>query len=456
MSIDSQNPAFHSKLVDVETFLENERQQRQIPGLSVAIVHDQKLLWSRGFGYADVAKTLLATPQTIYCVGSVTKTFIATMLMQLRDADKLSLDDPIVRYVPELRVRSRFADTSPITLRQVVTHLAGLPRDPWLNPLSVDGTIQFRSYTSLEKLLDHQEIELIAAPMTRWHYSNLGFALLELALGRIAGQLASRSIAERILHPLQMKCSGFGSCEDWSVRWREEMATPYLSRQGRETTLVQAPPPPAEDLCSSVIDMARFIALQFRDGPAEGEQILKGSTLHEMHTPVWLAADWKSATALSWELERCQEQTFVHKGGRVAGFEADVVFVPALKLGLALFMNTNQGAAQLNRSVLEMILPFFQERHRQDTLTLLPVQSTWQRYVGRYAGNAGSFGVMLTSDRLLCIIWGREITLMAVGGHCFSFMNGPFRGEYILFLANDAGYVTHAACAGGILFVREA
>src|SRR6185369_2875491 len=86
---DLDNPQVKIIIDLLQTHLERDYQERQIPGLSVALVYDQSILWSRGFGYADLGRQILADTQTVYRIGSITKVFIATMLMQLRDAGKL-------------------------------------------------------------------------------------------------------------------------------------------------------------------------------------------------------------------------------------------------------------------------------------------------------------------------------------------------------------------------------
>src|SRR6185436_10914379 len=106
--LDRNDPALEAILTEIYDDAENARVQARIPGMSIVIVYDQDVLLANGFGYADLEKQIPADPQTVYRIGSVTKAFTALMLMQLRDDGKLHLDDPIEKYLPEFKIKSRF------------------------------------------------------------------------------------------------------------------------------------------------------------------------------------------------------------------------------------------------------------------------------------------------------------------------------------------------------------
>src|SRR5262249_20806473 len=128
-TLDKNDPELRALLAEIEADAEKSRLKAQIPGMSIVIVHDQDVLLAKGFGYADREKKILADTKTVYRLASVTKPFTALMLMQLRDAGKLHLDDPIEKYLPEFKIKSRFPDARPATFRQVAAHYSGLPRE---------------------------------------------------------------------------------------------------------------------------------------------------------------------------------------------------------------------------------------------------------------------------------------------------------------------------------------
>jgi CubicO group peptidase (beta-lactamase class C family) len=135
--------------------------QDQQAGLSVGIIYDQSLIWTKNIGYADYERQHLATPRTLYRLASVTKLFTATMLMHLRDAGKVQLDDPLERYLPsDYKIHSPFPDSTPPTLRQAVSHTAGLGDFPY------DYEEASTFPTTEEFFTRFKETELLVPPMT--------------------------------------------------------------------------------------------------------------------------------------------------------------------------------------------------------------------------------------------------------------------------------------------------
>src|SRR5438105_812907 len=126
MPIDSE---FDAALDFVEAQIAADVAAHLTPGLSYAVVRGTEMVRARGFGFADLANETPAGPDTVYAVGSVTKVFTATAMMQLRDAGKLRLDDPVQKYVPDVRVPRKHAGAPEITFRHLATHTSGLTKD---------------------------------------------------------------------------------------------------------------------------------------------------------------------------------------------------------------------------------------------------------------------------------------------------------------------------------------
>src|SRR6185369_15827095 len=102
---------------------------REQPGVSIGIVHDQDLIWAKGYGFADLAKKQPATPATAYRIASISKLFTATAILQLRDAGKLQLDDPVAKWLPWFKIKNAHPEGPVITIRHLLTHTSGLPRE---------------------------------------------------------------------------------------------------------------------------------------------------------------------------------------------------------------------------------------------------------------------------------------------------------------------------------------
>ena len=171
------------------------------PGLAIGIVYDQALLWTRGFGYANVEAQMATTPQTIYRIASITKLFTSTAIMQLRDAGTLQLDDPVTKHLPWFAIQQPSTDAPPITIRHLLTHTSGLPREAafpyWTEPDA------FPTYEQIRATVPHQEAVL--PPETRWTYSNLGLALAGNIVEVVSGQDYAAYIQQHILDPLGMQ-----------------------------------------------------------------------------------------------------------------------------------------------------------------------------------------------------------------------------------------------------------
>ena len=126
-----ESVAAHPRVADAITLLdlwiEEQVAYQQLPGLAIGIVHGGELIWAKGYGYSDIESKTPTTPDTLYRIGSITKLFTATAVMQLRDAGKLRLDDPVARHLPWFEIKSSFEDVPEVTVWHLLTHTAGLP-----------------------------------------------------------------------------------------------------------------------------------------------------------------------------------------------------------------------------------------------------------------------------------------------------------------------------------------
>lgn len=162
------------------------------PGLSIALVSDQKLLWAKGFGYANVEKKKHATPKTRYRIASITKLFTATAVMQLRDEGKLSLDDNVVDHLPWFKPKKTFDERPPVRIWHLLTHTSGLPRES-SSPYWTD--MQFPTREEMIKTLSTQEA--VAPTETLWKYSNLALS--------VAGEVVQVASGMPILNTLRKR-----------------------------------------------------------------------------------------------------------------------------------------------------------------------------------------------------------------------------------------------------------
>lgn len=431
-------PEIQAALNLYEARLAAEQEHQKIPGFSAGVIFDQDLVWSRGFGYADLASKRPADAGTFYRVGSITKLFTATMLMQLRDAGKLHLDDPLAEYLPDFALKSPFPDPRQPTFRQVVCHAAGLPTE---SPGDYWGTLDFPDLE--EALASLEDAEMAIPAFTEFKYSNMGIGFMGQTLARIAGEPYRDYITNHILKPLGMNASGF------EPQQNPAHATGYLA-PGDEPELAPWPmigfAEPAGALSSSVEEMAKFISLQFRDGPAGGSQILGGTSLREMHTPLIMMPDWQAGYGIGFASHRSNGHTVFGHGGGIHGFTTNIVALPDHKLGLIVFTNTGCNPDSLTALGLDILVPVldrYAERARERAEREATTPEEWAIYAGRYQMDGlGTIEVTLGKGSLVAVMVNHpetKLKLKPVGEHRFQAEDGRTAGEIVSFELDETG-----------------
>lgn len=322
----------------IDTWLEAQREYDHLPGLSAAIVTDQDILWSKGYGMADVEKEVPASSRTIYSICSISKLFTSVAIMQLRDAGKLRLEDLISDHLPWFNLKQQFPDTGPITIRSLLTHSSGLPRESdypyWTGP-----DFPFPSQEQVKAKLESQKT--LYAPSTYFQYSNLGMTLLGEIVAQISGIPYQKYIEENILKPLRLADTRTNLPEPL---WGQKLSTGYtaLKRDGTRDMLplFQAKGiTAAAGFSSTVEDLARFASWQFRLLEKGGEEILKASTLREMHRVHWMDPDWKTTWGLGFSVWEADGRTMVGHGGSCPGYRSTLYIDPYKKQAFIVMIN---------------------------------------------------------------------------------------------------------------------
>ena len=443
MSI-ADSAVIRAALTLADAQLEQERKRRHVPGISAGVVYDQELIWTQGYGQANLETGAAADADTIYRVASISKLFTATMLMQLRDAGKLQLDDPVEKYLPEFKVTSPFPDARPITFRQLVSHGSGLTRE--------GGHTGWQSMDmpTIETLLElAQQAEMRLPTMTEPKYSNLGIAILGHALQRIAGVPYNTWINERILGPLGMGSSGFDRsalAQDKFAQGyhRDEARQPFPSKHWDEQGFK-----PAGGLYSTVNDIARFMSLQFRDGAAGGAQVLGGSTLREMHQPIIMTPDLESGYGVGWGIRRQTGCKVIGHSGGLPGYTTNITLFPSLKLGVIVFTNYGTAPVEITNVVLETLIPVFKRTlGAQDAPADDTTLDSWKRYLGRYKGKSSDdfIDIEIVDDALMVTAVGAApstfVKLVPQSEHVFRMRGGAGTADFATFEVDADGVVT--------------
>ena len=252
------------------------QREGRLPSLSAAVFRDGEVAWSDAIGLADAEERIEATPDTQYAVASITKTFTAASVFQLRDAGKLALDDPLSLYLPEA------AHATP-TIRRMLAHASGLQREP---PGEVWETLEFPGESDLLGRLG--EAEQVLEPAAAWHYSNLAYALLGHVVSRVSGTPFRDYVKGRLLDPLELGRTRWVPTEPAAKPYFVE---PYSDAVRREPELELGGKGGESGLSSTVGDLARWGS--FLADP--DESVLAQSSVAEMHELQIMAGDTADA-----------------------------------------------------------------------------------------------------------------------------------------------------------------
>ena len=443
-----EHPDVRSQIDLLAAWIEAQRAYRGWPGLSIALVHDRQVLWAQGFGWADIEAKTPATPATLYRVASITKTFTATALLQLRDAGKLALDDEVRRHLPWFTPPATHADAPPITLRHILTHTTGLAREA---PFPYWTDLQFPAIDEIRAAVATQEAVL--ATEDRWKYSNLAFVLAGEVVAAASGMPWAAYVRSHILEPLGMHASGVtdvpadhpGLARGYTRRLPSGARGPVGPYDLKGVSAAAA-------LTTSVEDLARFVMLQLGSAPALGASrppVVRASTRREMHRVHWLQPDWEAGWGLGFHIYRAHDRTLVGHGGSLRGYRSDFRFAPEARLGVIVLINADDGDAQLVvNKTFEWVAPAI----GRATAAPPPVADPeWRRYLGRYRNAWGDAEVLVIGGRLTLIgpaladpMWA-PATLVPTGVHTFRLETKDgfgSHGERVVFELDAAGRVT--------------
>lgn len=332
-------------LAAIEKIVEEQRKEKGVPGLSLVIVKDDRVIYAKGFGLRDVGRKLPVTPDTLFAIGSCTKAFTAMAAVISQDEGKLSLDDSPKKYLPYFKINDPQIDAK-VTLRDLLSHRSGLA-----------GT-DIGWYTGV---LNREEVIRVtgeARPTARlgekFQYQNVMYSAAGEAVAKAQGSTWEKLIAEHLLRPLGMRSSLLTVREmrqttDYSLGYEYNSRT-KRTRQlpTRDLTNIA----PAGAINSNALDMAQWLRLLTNGGTFEGKRLVSEKGFEQLFSKAtniapnidyglgWITLDWN------------KHKIAMHDGG-IDGFHAEVALMPDQKLGFVLLTNVSQ--ARLVGSVRDAI-----------------------------------------------------------------------------------------------------
>ncbi len=345
------DPAVREKLALLDIWLEGQLLKYDLPGMAVGVVHGDELIWSQGYGFADLAGEVATTDRTLYRVASISKLFTATAVVQLAERGELSLDDSVAKHLPWFKPEG--ADPEhPVRVWHLLTHTGGLQRE-------TPGTDFDRLYRpdAESTRAATPETPLTLQPQTRQKYSNYGFQIAGLLVGRVSGTAFPRYVEEHVLEPLGMSDSRFLDGDET----RPGLAVPYGRRRPDAPRAVEEQVDnsgmlAAGGVVTSVRDLAKFASLQFRTSDNYDGPVLSGWSLRDMHRPRWLAPDWSRGHGIGWFLFRRDDTILLGHGGSLPGYKSNLLIDPASKVAVIVLINADDGpAGELARRVMQLV-----------------------------------------------------------------------------------------------------
>ena len=383
-----------------------------LPSLSVAVVKDGKIVYSKGFGVRNKAYGFRATPNTLYAIGSVTKSFTALSIMQLFNEGKISLEDPVRNYAP-LKLESM---GEPVRIWHLLTHSSGIPALAYAEAIIRYATgaggkwIPMATYDELFAFMQEAEKWALTKPGERWFYLNEGYLLLGYIIEKVSGVNYQKYVENNILEPLGMKRTFFGREK---LESDPDAAVPYIiTKEGEQKESVYVYSLSADGgLISNVMDLARYIIMYLNRGEYNGNRILPPHLIEEMEKPrVKLPVQIFGGEAYAYGLMTIPNflgYKLVGHGGSVLTATAYIGYIPERKIGIALLANgSGYPLSQLGMYGLALMLgedpeklPFIKLERQLDSLT-----GRYQTYKGTMDAQVvkkGSFLCVIIKDKYM-------------------------------------------------------
>lgn len=331
-----------------------------IPGAAVALIKRGGVVLEKSYGFRDLTTHAPVTAQTLFNIGSISKSFTALGIAQLVDHHKLDLDVPIIGYAPDLRLGDPRMTRS-LTLRQLLSHTSGLPPDeqwPSQVPSSRKGIIR-----------EFATMPITAQPGTRFQYCSRCVVLAAYVLERVSGQTWETYTRTQILAPLGMTAASFGPSglertTDAAQPYQHDAALGHVQVPWGRLAYLD-PLGPAGGMDASIAELTRYALFQLGDGMMFGRRVLSAQMMAELHRPeIAVGSAWTSVLfedlhyALGWFTAEYRGVRLIYHNGANPGFRAAIVLVPSAKAGVVVLANgdSSQFSSAATLSLLEQLL----------------------------------------------------------------------------------------------------
>lgn len=323
-------------LSNIEEYISNAMHDWDVPGVAIAIVKDDSIVFSKGFGVLKIGEPGLVNEHTIFAIGSCTKAFTAASLSLLVDEGKVNWDDKVVSLLSEFKLSDPYL-TKELTIRDLLSHRSGL--EPC-------NGLWYGTFLDRQELLYRMRyIKPMIGFRTAWNYNNLMFLVAGEIIPAITGISWDDFVSQRIFAPLGMTESYTNKSK---LKNLSNLASPHVKVRNEIKPIAWRDIDhiaPAGSICSSVLDMAQWIRLQLNLGILYGNRVISLNLINEMHSPQSIRKNSKTINenfhlyGLGWTLQDYRGVKMISHNGAFDGTSSRIAMLPSQKLGIVVLTN---------------------------------------------------------------------------------------------------------------------
>jgi CubicO group peptidase (beta-lactamase class C family) len=336
----------------IDTLILKKMKSYKVIGASVSIIDGHDKIYSKGYGFADKANKIKSNSDTVFKIGSITKVFTATAIMQLAEQGKIEIDKPVTDYIREFSVKSRGSDARPITIRDLLCHHSGLPCDDLQNYFSSDPE-------SFKTVIDYLKgTYLVSPPGMMFYYSNLGSNLLGVIIEKVSEMPFHQYIEKYILKGINMDSSSILAPGELTTN----ISKPYHKQKEQIEGVMKYLP--SGGIFSTANDMARFMVAVVNGGKGLFQD---ENTLNSMFIPQYPdnPFDLNLNNGLGWFIGKpgldYAGKVIWHDGGTPNYFSLTVM-IPERKLGITVLTNSSSGALMNHQITIDILNLLIEEK----------------------------------------------------------------------------------------------
>ena len=333
----SQESNRANQLEGLSSYVEKKMEEWKIPGMAIGVIQNDSVIFLEGFGFRDIDKKLPVTPQTLFGIASISKTFTAATIGILYDEGKLGWNTPIIDYVPDFRLYDEYA-TFHATVRDLLSHRTGL------SPFS-DLMVYVWPYERDEIYRRLRYLKPSSSFRGWYQYSNVSFVVDGTIVDKLSGGSWEGFVEKRIFKPLGMTHSNF----DLQIKNVEDFSYPYKYENGQYVKLPFRHRPagnPSGGINSSASEMINWLKLHLKKGQFDNRQIISPTSIDMIKNPCiynfYSEEKWwppMMSSALGWDFQFYSGYHLLTKGGIINGFGCFISFMPQEKIGIVILGN---------------------------------------------------------------------------------------------------------------------